>query len=323
MNQYNMGNIINKIRKFLLEGENEKAFVPLEVFIMNSLHNKKQELKTKENITLFLKELLPYLGVSQDEALYYYYLFSLNYQPNGDYKNLKKSELKDLSSLKSERTTNVKSHTYAKSKIPFKGSNLEGFWERDPKGVDQYVISSYNWYPIFLWKDGKWYRISDNYSRATSRQISNSGRELNYSDKVTRLTPDEMRRLRNGMDLGELTNRKQTELYAAIEKLIGKKFFVSSGYVNGPGIHPKVRFKAYVDSVEMDGDKINVNINITNMDSVNYSGVILQRGVNPEDVDLSRAKSDFMWKIRRFDDIWKMTPKMDTINVNLNYEPEN
>jgi hypothetical protein len=73
----------------------------------------------------------------------------------------------------------------------------------------------------------------------------------------------------------------------------------------------------------MDGDKINVNINITNMDSVNYSGVILQRGVNPEDVDLSRAKSDFMWKIRRFDDIWKMTPKMDTINVNLNYEPEN
>jgi hypothetical protein len=38
---------------------------------------------------------------------------------------------------------------------------------------------------------------------------------------------------------------------------------------------------------------------------------------------LSRAKSDFMWKIRRFDDIWKMTPKMDTINVNLNYEPEN
>jgi len=124
------------------------------------------------------------------------------------------------------------------------------------------------------------------------------------------------------MDLGELTNRKQTELYAAIEKLIGKKFFVSSGYVNAPGT-PKVRFKAYVDSLEMDGDKINVNINITNMDGVNYSGVLLQRGLNPEDVDLSRAETDFIWKIKRFDDIWKMTPKRDTIKVNLNYDPEN
>ena len=35
-----------------------------------------------------------------------------------------------------------------------------------------YVVSSYNWYPIFVYKDGQWFENKDKYSVSTSKQTS-------------------------------------------------------------------------------------------------------------------------------------------------------
>lgn len=50
---------------------------------------------------------------------------------------------------------------------PFKGSNIEA------KFINNcYVVLSYGWYPIFVHKDGQWYRNIDGYSNTTKRQMN-------------------------------------------------------------------------------------------------------------------------------------------------------
>lgn len=313
MNQFKMSSLKRIIRGFLLEGENEKALVPMEVFIFKQLQEKKEELKTKDGIIEFLKKLLGYMGISKDEALYYYYLFSLNYRPDGNYKDLKKSELKSLADLKASKTTNVSSGVYTASKIPFYGSNLQGFWEKDSNGVSQYVVTSYNWYPILLWKDGMWYAVSDSYSRATGRQMSQSGRNVFGGNKVTRLSTDEIRRLRTGQNFGELKNRKLTELYKDVESLIGKKFFMTEYIQND--FTSRTRFKFYIDSIDMENEKIDVNVKIENADAINHNNEIVARNINTNQLDNEKVKYYLVWKIRSKNDLWKKVPNRETINI--------
>lgn len=306
------------IRGFLLEGENEKGLVPFEVVIFDQLHKRKEELKTKDTMVQFLKKLLDIMSISTDEALYYYYLFTLNYRPDGNYKDIKKSELKTLENLKSSKTTNVSSSVYTSSKIPFKGSNLEGFWEKDSNGVSQYVVTSYDWYPILLWKDGMWYAVSDSYSRATGKQLSQTGKNFLWTDKVNRLSADEIRRLRNGQNFGELKNRKLTELYKDVESLIGKKFFTTE-YIRND-FTSRTRFKFYIDSINMENEKIDVNVKIENADAINHNNEIVSRNINTDQIDNEKVKNYLVWKIRSKNDLWKKVPNRETINIkNIEY----
>ena len=318
MSQYKMKTLKNIIRNFLLEGENEKGLVPFEVVIFQELHKRKETLKTKDEIVQFLKKLLDIMGISTDEALYYYYLFTLNYRPDGNYKDISKSDLKTLAELKSSKTTNVSSKIYTSSKIPFKGSNLEGFWEKDSNGVSQYVVTSYNWYPILLWKDGMWYAVSDSYSRATGKQLSQSGGRIIYGGKVVRLSADEIRRLRNGQNFGELKNRKLTELYKDVESLIGKKFFMTE-YIRND-FTSRTRFKFYIDSINMENEKIDVNVKIENADAINQNNEVVSRNINTDQLENEKVKNYLGWKIRSKNDLWKKVPNRETINVkNMEY----
>ena len=166
--------LLKILSQSLTEGENELAFIPMEVMILKTLNRIKKPGKNKENIIQDLKRILVNLGIDGNEAYYYYYLWALNYMENGEYRNLKKSEFKSLKELKQEKTKNYLLSTYLQSKIPFKASNVEGFWESDPKGTEQYVVTSYTWYPIFIYKNNKWYKVSDSYSSSTGRHISSA-----------------------------------------------------------------------------------------------------------------------------------------------------
>jgi hypothetical protein len=53
------------------------------------------------------------------------------------------------------------------NKIPFKGSNTHGEYMNG-----SYVVFSYNWYPIFVFKDGQWFENEDTYSVSTAKQMS-------------------------------------------------------------------------------------------------------------------------------------------------------
>ena len=190
-----------RLYSILLEESSERAFSIDEIKIFNLLNREKQNLKSKGEITEYLKKVLGYLGYDKGDSMYYYYLYSLNYRPDGRYEEIKKGEEKSLSDIKAGKIANYTMSTFAKGKIPFKGNNVEGFWETDPKGVKQFVITSYGWYPIYIFKDKFWYQVSEPFSKSTSKQM---GQTRIWGDNRYVLEPQQMNQLRNGVDINKI-----------------------------------------------------------------------------------------------------------------------
>lgn len=203
------------------------AFIPVEVAILKKLHEKSQELGTKDKMIDFLKKMLKMVGFSTDEATYYYYLFSANYRPDKRYDLITKADITPLTSLRTQKSPNYKMHEFIKSKLPFKGNNIEGFWEKDYNGNSQYVVTSYNWYPILIFKDGTWYKVMDSYSRTTGKQLGQTGiwertlgkRPLKY------LPAGEMKNLRNGKNIQEVEGDALNTLKSRVEEDLKNKTF--------------------------------------------------------------------------------------------------
>lgn len=203
------------------------AFLPVEVAILKKLHEKSQELGTKDKMIDFLKKMLKVIGFSTDEATYYYYLFSANYRPDKRYDLITKADITPLTSLRTKKSPNYKMQEFIKSKLPFKGNNIEGLWEKDYNGNSQYVVTSYNWYPILIFKDGAWYKVMDSYSRTTGKQLNQTGifprtlgkRPLKY------LPAGDMKNLRNGKFGHEVESDALKTIKSRVEEdLKGKNF---------------------------------------------------------------------------------------------------
>jgi hypothetical protein len=64
-------------------------------------------------------------------------------------------------------TTNIRGRELVQNKIPFKGSNTHANYVNNA-----YVVYSYNWYPIYVFKDGQWFENEDRYSVSTAKQMS-------------------------------------------------------------------------------------------------------------------------------------------------------
>jgi len=205
----------------LTESSDAKAFLSQEVYIFRTIQKQLKELKTKDKIIGRIKEILDYMGFDPLEAMYYYYLFTSNFREDGRYDLTKESEKKGPQDLKQQKTTNTNVGAFAQSKIPFKGSNLEGFWEKDLNGVDQYVITSYGWYPIYIFKKGQWYRINDTYSSSTGRHVSNT--QIGYDKPL--FNKSEMNALRSGVSPEKLLSNKYEKLVQKLKnELVGRKF---------------------------------------------------------------------------------------------------
>lgn len=74
---------------------------------------------------------------------------------------------KDISKRK-VKTANIKGRELVLNKIPFKGSNTHSKYYDN----GSYVVFSYDWYPIYLHKDGQWFENEDGYSMSTKKQMS-------------------------------------------------------------------------------------------------------------------------------------------------------
>ena len=73
---------------------------------------------------------------------------------------------KDITDRK-VRTANIRARDLVINRIPFKGNNTHAEYKN---GV--YVVFSYDWYPVFVYKDGQWFENEDGYSMSTKKQMS-------------------------------------------------------------------------------------------------------------------------------------------------------
>ena len=117
----------------------------------------KKTSKTKKELLNIIKEYLPLFGIRKEYATYMLELYLLNYREDGDYSGLTKETFIDPRNKRGQKTPNYQSGDFTKAQLPFEGSNLQGYWTKDRNGVKYYVVKSYGWYPVYIYKEGKWY----------------------------------------------------------------------------------------------------------------------------------------------------------------------
>jgi len=171
----------NVVHKLLLEfaQDLEDNLSKLEITVLKSLNKKGFTPKTKRSEILgFLSDDL---GLDSQESMEMYFLFLHNYLPTGDYDSLE-SPMRTKFDMYSKKvkSPNYTARDLVKAKIPFEGSNTRGEWRGNV-----YVVISYNWYPIFVYKNGQWYENSQGYSMSTKKQMSQLRPDYN-AIKVTK-----------------------------------------------------------------------------------------------------------------------------------------
>ena len=250
--------------KTILEQSKEPS-MPVIVKLFKMLNEEKKKNKTRASLIEVIKNYAPYMNIPPEYALYLLELYVLNYRKDGDYSGLTKENFIDPRKNKGKTTTNPKAKLYTVAQLPFRGSNLEGYWSKDYYGKPYYKVVSYGWYPVYIFKDDKWYEVTGKYSSSTSKQMNNANpvKWNDYLDnKVYTLTQDEMKMLEHGKSHDEVMKTKLEKL-KSIEPEISKrkktaKIYNSYGFENPPNTN--IKFK--VKSVDIEGDKAIVTVDI-------------------------------------------------------------
>ena len=231
-----MRDLIKKILKEQLEGgENENPLSKKEILLFKYLNKHKHQTKTKKVLIDLIKSMMDVFGLPSNDALFYYEVYTANFREDGDYENLTKENFKDYRLFKQSKTPNNKASEYSSAKIPFKGSNIEGKWDVNRKNEWYYVITSYGWYPVYLFINDKWFKTSDTYSMATAKQMSQVN-PISYSSDlksdVIKVTQDDIKGLMYGVyTLEEINNTKVVDFTTKIKsELVGSKKLLTLGY---------------------------------------------------------------------------------------------
>lgn len=241
--------MINKNPKYLTEQVVEPALSKVDLFIYKLIHKLKGTSNKKEDILRAIRAILKSVNVNESEALSYLESFLLNYRQDGRYDLITKDEFKDIKKLKPKKVTNVSSGQYVGGKLPFVGSNLSGKWEVDSAGDAQYVVLSYGYYPILIFKNGNWYINNDTYSMSTAKQTSQASRGSRNEILVSR---DEMAQIRDAeLSLENLPGKKLTKFIETEKPALQSRptRFITWGWGDNSG---KAKF-VINDIVEEDG----------------------------------------------------------------------
>jgi hypothetical protein len=234
------------------------------VKLFKVLNEEKKKVKTRKELLEVIKGYSPYFNIPKGFELYILELYLLNYRKDGDYSGLTKENFVDPRDMKGKWTSNSKANSYTKAQLPFQGSNLRGFWTSSG-GKKYYVVESWGWYPVYIYRDGMWYENSDRYSSSTGRQMYRA-QPYEYNDtlnsKVYLLTRDEMKMVENGVPHDQIMKVKREKLKGKESELKSKRM---STYRNwgGWGVNDgNVNIKYKVNSVEEEGDKLILNVDI-------------------------------------------------------------
>jgi hypothetical protein len=235
-----------------------------EILLFNKLNQKKSELKNKKNIIDYIEHLTKMLGMDPETAEYYYQLWKQNYRKEGDYGKIPKEDIITNKKMTPRTMSNTKVSVFAKARAPFKGSNLRGDWFEDGKGVEYYAIISYGWYPIYIFKEGVWYKVTDSYSSSTGRQISNAN-PINYDSDIEQeviyVSRKEMGKLQDGATYDEIMRGKVEGLVKGKEDFISKRPRFAQDWGYGEDYTPiKVKFK--ITDIREEGDRAVIDVTI-------------------------------------------------------------
>lgn len=275
-----MKNLIKRILNEQLEGTGDKPLSEKEIRLFKYLNTHKKETKTQAALLDLVSTMMPMIGKNPNEARFYYEVYTANFRPDGDYENLDKNNFKDYREFKQRKTPNNNAYVYTGSKIPFKGSNLEGTWNVNRNNEWYYVVTSYNWYPIYLFINNQWYRVSNNWSSSTSKHLSNANPnrknyDSNLEQEVTSVTPDEIKSIMNGKSLTDVkTNRVSNFKEKFAEALKSTSKLISIGWGED-----KKKVKYTITDVSEENGKIKFDIRINKAGTVEGTNKMV---VNPD-----------------------------------------
>jgi hypothetical protein len=245
--------------------------------------------------------------MSPNESNFYYEVYTANFRPEGDYENLTKENFKDYRQFKQRKVTNNTAYEYASARMPFKGSNIEGQWGVNNNNDWYYVITSYGWYPVFLFINDQWYRTLETYSSSTRKQMSQVNPvkfDSNLNANVMSVTKGEMERLMDGRYNVERVNTDRVSNFVKIkDKVTNQSKLISGGW--GDNAH---RVNFMVKDVEDVEGKIKIFVKILK------AGKMVDRKMIPD--------SNFKDNTELFDDIMK-TIKYDILRTYPNYLTNN
>lgn len=199
-----MKNLILRILKEQLEGEGENPLSEKEIRMFKYVNKLKPTLKTQKEFFDLFKTLMKIVGRPESDYRFYYEIYTANYRPEGDYENLNKQDFVHYRNFKQRRTPNNSAYEYTSAKLPFIGSNLEGFWDVNQNNQWYYIVISYGWYPVYLFINNQWYKVSNTYSSSTSKQMSHSNPmrrrtyDPNIKEDIITVTPSEIKSIRDG-----------------------------------------------------------------------------------------------------------------------------
>ena len=253
--------------KLIQEDKREPSLLIIQK-LFKVLDEEKKKKKKRAEILEVIENLAPYMNIPADYALYILELYLLNYRKDGDYSGLTKENFVDPRKQSGKTTPNTSAKLYTIALMPFKGSNLIGRWSKDYKGNPFYEVVSYNWYPVYIFKDDKWYEVTGRYSSSTSRQMQNAN-PVHWSneleDVVYLLTEKEMDMLKRGISHEEVMKHKVESLKKFEPELTKrKKTAKSHRWFGGDDevqfADANIKFK--IKSVDIDGDKATVTVDI-------------------------------------------------------------
>jgi hypothetical protein len=256
------------IRRIIREESEKSIFSPMEIRLFKFVNKFKKELGTEAKMREFFGNTLTTFNIPKNEAGKYHQIYTLNYRPEGDYENVTKENFKDPKRYSTQkRTTNRNASDFTKDKIPFKGSNLEGKWISTRDNQWAYVVTSYGWYPIYVFKYGKWFEVGGRYSSSTGKQMRYSY-PISYNSEIGErtiivnekqiqdvingyLTPEEL--------LGERVSEFTKELKS--QQRTGKVTTFRGGHYN-----ERVRVKYKILSVRKNRDVYNIVVDVLDVD---------------------------------------------------------
>ena len=164
---------ISRIQSMMEINEKKDKF---DRYIINTL--KKEGFNPSTDYIKVVQFLKNNFALSGMDAFEMFQLYLNNFKSDIEYGDLNRT----VNYSKKIKSTNNSARDLVSSKIPFKGSNTHAEYVGNT-----YVVYSYNWYPIFVFKDGQWFENENRYSISTAKQMSqlrpNGQGEILYAPK--------------------------------------------------------------------------------------------------------------------------------------------
>jgi hypothetical protein len=209
----------------------------------------REGLTDSGEILRYFKTLLPYYGIDESKSKLYYIVYQNNFRQDGDYSTISWSEFKGPKDWRERKIkSNRDADEYVESLTPFKANNLSGQWETDSNNNDLYVVLSYGYYPIYIYKNGKWYGNNNKYSSSTAKHMSYS-RPKGVNIKF--LNRQEMEDLRRSGTIESFIEKRK-------EEVLNRRDVLKSKYKNKSfkDYSTNTRISFTLDSILKKGNRI-------------------------------------------------------------------